>query len=185
MAAPGWDPLIVVHAVAASYALGLGGVQVLRRKGDRPHRWIGRSWLVAMAVTVLSSFGVRTLTGGFSWLHGLSAFTAVTLTLGVLAIRRGDVRAHGRSMIGTYLGLLGAFVGVLVVPTRRIPELAVTEPLVLAVWAVCLVVTTAAFVVGVLALARPGARPSRAGPAPGTPPSPHAPARTAAPAARD
>jgi uncharacterized membrane protein len=152
---PGWDPLIVLHAVAASYALCLGAVQVLRRRrGDRAHRWIGRSWVAAMAVTVLSSFGVRTLTGGFSWLHALSAFTAVTLTLGVLAARRGDVRTHRGTMIGTYLGLLGAFVGVIVVPTRRIPELAVVQPLVLAIWAVSLAVTAAAFVVVAVALAR-------------------------------
>jgi uncharacterized membrane protein len=155
MTAPTWDPLVVVHAVAASYALALGAVQLLRRrKGDRPHRWIGRSWLAAMAITVLSSFGVRTLTGGFSWLHALSAFTAVTLTLGVLAARRGDVRAHRGNMIGTYLGLLGAFVGVIVVPTRRIPELAAAQPLVLAIWATSLAVTAGAFVVAVLVLTR-------------------------------
>jgi uncharacterized membrane protein len=155
MAAPAWDPLIVAHAVAASFALGLGAVQVLRRRrGDPAHRWIGRSWVAAMAATVLSSFGVRTLTGGFSWLHALSAFTAVMLVRGVLAARRHDVRAHGRAMIGTYLGLLGAFAGVLAVPTRRIPELAVAEPLVLGVWACSLAVTTAAFVVAVVAITR-------------------------------
>jgi uncharacterized membrane protein len=155
MAAPTWDPLIVVHAVAASYALGLGAVQLLRRRrGDRAHRWLGRSWVGAMAITVLSSFGVRTLTGGFSWLHALSAFTAVTLTLGVLAARRGDLRVHGANMIGTYLGLLGAFVGVIVVPSRRIPELAVAQPLVLTIWALSLAVTTASFATAVVVLAR-------------------------------
>jgi hypothetical protein len=57
-------------------------------------------------------------------------------------------------MIGTYLGLLGAFIGVIVVPTRRIPELAAAQPLVLAIWALSLAVTTAAFVTAIVALSR-------------------------------
>jgi uncharacterized membrane protein len=57
VAAPGWDPLILLHAAAASCARCLGAVQVLRRRrGDRAHRWIGRSWVAAMAITVLASF---------------------------------------------------------------------------------------------------------------------------------
>ncbi|TDT85929.1 putative membrane protein DUF2306 [Arthrobacter sp. AG258] len=80
-----------------------------------------------MYVVVLTSFGVRTIDGGFNWLHALSVLTFCTLTAGLLAIRKGNIKAHRSFMTGSYLGLLGAFVGVLSVPSRRIPQLAIHE----------------------------------------------------------
>lgn len=119
-----WNALIVIHALAASFAMVLGGVNVLRRKrGDRPHRTIGRTWLVLMYFTAFSSFWIQQLRpGSFSWIHGLSAFTIVTLSLGWWNARRGNVRAHAGNMIGTYAGLWGAFIGVAAVPSRLVPQ---------------------------------------------------------------
>jgi len=120
----GWTLLIATHAVAATLALVLGGANVLRRRrGDRPHRAIGRAWLVLMYFTALSSFWIQQLRPGhFSWIHALSAFTIVTLSLGLWNARRGRVRAHAGNMIGTYAGLWGALVGVVVVPSRLVPQ---------------------------------------------------------------
>ncbi|MDP9391094.1 MAG: hypothetical protein M3P89_06865 [Actinomycetota bacterium] len=57
-----------------------------RTRGDRAHRLVGRVWVVAMYWTVLSSFFIKQLDPGhFSWIHGLSAFTFLTLTLGTWA----------------------------------------------------------------------------------------------------
>ena len=79
-----WTLLISVHAVAASYALILGAVNLLRRnKGSAAHRVLGRIWAGAMYVVVLTSFGIRTIAGGFNWLHALSVLTFCTLTLGL------------------------------------------------------------------------------------------------------
>ena len=45
-----WNLLIVTHAFAASFAMVFGAVNVVRRRrGDRPHRTIGRIWLVLMS----------------------------------------------------------------------------------------------------------------------------------------
>ena len=120
----GWTPLIVVHAVAATLAMVLGAVNLFRRRrGDRPHRVIGRTWIVAMFLTALTSFGIQELRPGrFSWIHALSVLTLVTLTLGLWNARKGRVAAHAGNMIGTYLGLMGAFTGVVVVPDRLIPQ---------------------------------------------------------------
>ena len=119
-----WNALIVVHALAASFALVFGAVNIVRRrKGDPPHRAIGRLWLGCMYFTATSSFWIQQLRpGSFSWIHGLSAFTIVTLSLGLWNARRGRVRAHAGNMIGTYLGLWGAFAGVVVVPSRLVPQ---------------------------------------------------------------
>jgi uncharacterized membrane protein len=119
-----WTLLIATHAVSATLALVLGGANVLRRRrGDRPHRTIGRAWLVLMYFTALSSFWIQQLRPGhFSWIHALSAFTILTLGLGLWNARRGRVRAHAGNMIGTYAGLWGALVGVAVVPSRLVPQ---------------------------------------------------------------
>lgn len=147
---PTWTLLIAVHAICAIYALFFGAIQLLRRKGDRPHRILGRIWISTMAVALVTSFGILTISGTFGVLHALSLFTASTITIGVIQARRGRIRSHRAFMIGSYLGLLGAFVGVLAVPTRRIPELAVHEPWLLALFVAVVVASTAMTVVGVV-----------------------------------
>jgi uncharacterized membrane protein len=119
-----WSVLVATHTVGASLAMVLGAVQVARRRrGDRPHRAIGRVWLVLMYFTALSSFWIQQIRpGSFSWIHALSAFTLVTLTLGLANARRGNIRGHAGNMIGTYAGLWGAFIGVVAVPDRLVPQ---------------------------------------------------------------
>jgi uncharacterized membrane protein len=119
-----WTPLVVIHAIAASLAMVIGIAQILRRRrGDRPHRAIGWTWVVLMYFTAGSSFFIRMIRpGSFSWIHALSALTIVTLTLGLWNARRGRPAAHAGNMIGTYLGLVGAFVGVVAVPSRLVPQ---------------------------------------------------------------
>jgi uncharacterized membrane protein len=119
-----WTVLIGTHAFAASFAMVLGAVNLLRRKrGDLPHRTIGRVWLVLMYFTAGSSFFIQQIRpGNFSWIHALSAFTIVTLSLGLWNVRRGNIPGHAGNMIGTYLGLIGAFIGVVAVPSRLVPQ---------------------------------------------------------------
>lgn len=111
----------------------LGAHQVVRRrKGDLLHRRIGRLWLADMYWVAVSSFGIRRLEhGSFSWIHGLSLWTILSLTLALVAARRGDVRAHRRWATGSYLGLLGAGIAASAVPARLLPQTAVQEPWVL------------------------------------------------------
>jgi uncharacterized membrane protein len=148
-------PLVAAHASVASLALVLGAWQLLRRpRGDRAHRRVGRVWVVAMYWTVLSSFFITELEPGrFSWIHGLSALTFVTLTIGTWAAVLGHVALHRQFMTGSYLGLIGAFVGAVAVPSRDIPQLLVHRPLVLAVAVVAVAVAGATTV----ALCRAGA----------------------------
>ena len=150
-----WSALIVIHAVCASYALLFGLVQLLRRKGDRPHRILGWVWVGTMAVALVTSFGILTISGSFGILHGLSLFTSGTIAVGVIQARRRRIRSHRAFMIGSYLGLLGAFVGVLAVPARRIPQLAIHEPWLLGVFVLIVAASTAMTVLGVLWARRP------------------------------
>lgn len=143
---PIWTLLIAVHAAAASYALLFGAVNLLRRKGDRAHRILGRIWVIAMYAVVLTSFGVRTIDGGFNLLRGLSALTFCTLTVGLWAAVNGNVRAHRGFMVGSYFGLVGAFIGVVIVPSRRIPQLAIHDLPLLLILLAGLFATTAAII---------------------------------------
>jgi uncharacterized membrane protein len=148
-----WTILISLHALAASYSLIFGAVNLLRRnKGGSVHRIIGRIWAAAMYVVVLTSFGIRTIDGGFNWLHALSVLTFCTLTAGLWAIWKRNIRAHRSFMTGSYFGLIGAFVGVLVVPSRRIPQLAIHELPLLGLLVLVLLSTAALTVIGVAQL---------------------------------
>lgn len=143
--------VIPLHAAGATVALLLGACNLLRRtRGDRAHRLAGRVWVAAMYWTILSSFAIRSLNPGhFSWIHGLSAFTFVTLTVGLWAALTGRVRTHRRFMTGSYLGLLGAFAGAVAVPARHIPQWIVHRPVPLALGALgCALVAAAVILAG-------------------------------------
>ena len=148
-----WTFLIAVHAIAAGYALIFGAVNLLRRnKGTSAHKILGRIWAGSMYVVVLSSFGIRTIDGGFNWLHALSALTFCTLTLGLWAVHKGNIASHQRFMTGSYFGLVGAFIGVVAVPERRLPQMAVHDIAGLALWVAALALTAGLTVAGLAQL---------------------------------
>lgn len=147
------SPVIPVHAVAATVVIALGPVNLLRRRRDLAHRRIGRVWLVAMAVTCLSAFAIHP--HGFNWLHGLAAFTLLTVGLAVVHIRRGNISGHRGNMIGAYVGTLIAFGFAALAPGRLISRVAVDNPAGL-LGATALILACCA-AVATLALRRPAA----------------------------
>ncbi|VVE15546.1 DUF2306 domain-containing protein [Pandoraea anhela] len=113
--------MVGVHLGAALAAVIVGGGVLWARKGTARHRWFGRLWAAAMVATAATSFGIRELgKGHLSWLHALSAYVLVSLVLAVLAIRRGNVRAHRRQMAGLYAGLVIAGVAAVAMPGRTL-----------------------------------------------------------------
>lgn len=122
------DIFIPVHAIAASTVVLLGPVQFIRRPKDHAHRYIGRSWVIAMYLTCVSGMFIYSINGSFTVFHALAIFTFGTTTLGVLAIRRGNVRRHVGNMVGSWAGACGAGVFAVVIPQRAIPQVAVHHP---------------------------------------------------------
>jgi uncharacterized membrane protein len=122
-----WNVLLISHVVAALYALAIGPIQILRPRRDHIHRTMGYLWVAAMYYVCFSSFGIVT-EGHFTWLHGLSAFTIITVTLGLVSAIRRNIPAHRGNMIGSYVGILVAFCFAVGVPGRSIPQLLVSDP---------------------------------------------------------
>ncbi|VVE81233.1 DUF2306 domain-containing protein [Pandoraea sputorum] len=113
--------IVAIHVAVAAAAVLLGAGILLMRRGTPRHRWAGRLWVSAMTATAATSFGIRELGhGNFSWLHALSVYVLVGLALAVLAIRRGDVMAHRRQMMGLFTGLVIAGVAAGAVPGRTL-----------------------------------------------------------------
>lgn len=104
-----------LHLYASLIALGLGAILLLAPKGTVPHRIMGSTWVLVMALSALSSFwfggGVLPLIGHFGPIHLLSLWVLVALAVAVVAILKGRVEQHRGWMVGAYLGLVGAFVG--------------------------------------------------------------------------
>lgn len=119
-----WTLLIAVHALCASLALLLGAFQLVRRrKGDRWHVLVGRVWTLSLLATSFSSFWIGGYATFMEWfLKVLAVASIVSVTIGWRAARRKDAVTHAACMAGAYVGLLGAFVGVTVMPERRIPS---------------------------------------------------------------
>lgn len=94
-----------LHILAALTALIVGTVLMLRPKGRGLHKVLGWSWVVAMAMTAISSFFLIGLNGDFfSLIHILSGWTLVALPMGIYAIRNQKVDAHRRALTGTFYG---------------------------------------------------------------------------------
>ena len=96
---------IKLHVAAAVSAFLIGLIILLRPKGTGFHKTLGWSWVVAMAATAISSFFITGLNGhNLSIIHLISGWTVVALPMALVAIRRGNVQAHRRTMTGLYVG---------------------------------------------------------------------------------
>jgi uncharacterized membrane protein len=111
------SPWMMVHLSAILPALPLGAVMLLRRKGDRVHRLLGRIWAALMMVAAAASFGIHGMMGHLSPIHILSAITLVGIPRAIWDARQGRIARHRRTMTIVYASLIVA--GYLtLIPTR-------------------------------------------------------------------
>lgn len=102
---------IQVHVVAVMLALIIGLLQLVLKRGTSSHRAMGWIWVVAMAVTAISSFFIHQirLVGAWSPIHILSVVTLVYLVLAIQVARQGNMQRHGMIMEWLFLfALIGA-----------------------------------------------------------------------------
>ena len=101
---------LMLHITAGSTALLIGPFQLwsgLRNRFRRAHRWTGRVYMTAMALSVSAAIALA-LTPSYGWIYGLGlgllafAWTA-TCSVAFYAIRRGNIALHRRWMIRAYV----------------------------------------------------------------------------------
>jgi uncharacterized membrane protein len=104
---------IWAHLATITAALVLTPVMLLRRRGDRLHRILGRIWILCMLATALITFAIRGLNhGGLSPIHVLSAFVIIQAPLAGWYAYKHNIRAHRmtiRGITGGALLIAGAF----------------------------------------------------------------------------
>ncbi|MEO0983244.1 MAG: DUF2306 domain-containing protein [Pseudomonadota bacterium] len=101
------ETALKIHVGSAIGAFFLGLAIMLAPKGVGLHKQMGWTWVALMAATAISSFWLTGLAGGgFSPIHGLSAWVVIGLPMGLAAIRRRNVKAHSRHMTGMFMGAM-------------------------------------------------------------------------------
>lgn len=126
MTAPG-DPMDLgtAHVLAASVALTLGLVVLVRRKGDPWHVRLGRLYVVAILAVAVPALFVYNITGRPGPFHVLAIVSLLTTALGWLSVRRGGrsragVAAHATFMAWSWVGVVTA--GLAQAANHRWPE---------------------------------------------------------------
>lgn len=101
-------PLIAVHAGSAILALVLGAIVLWGPKGTARHKLLGRIWVGVMVLTAGSSAFIpsfQPVIGPFGFIHLFTVWTAVTLPMAIIQVRKGDIDGHRNMMTGLYIGL--------------------------------------------------------------------------------
>lgn len=116
--------LLALHVFAAIWALITGTIQLIAHKGTVQHKFIGHSWMLAMVIVAVSSFGIRGFTpivGTLSIIHFLSIWVLICVAASIYFARIGNIKRHKGFAKGAFFGLIGAGIGTLA-PGRLMNE---------------------------------------------------------------
>ena len=92
---------LIIHLATILPALLLGAYVLIRRKGDRRHKLLGKIWIALMVTTAIS---VLWLGESWSFIHLFSLLVFISIPRAIWAIRSGNVIGHQRAMQGMYIG---------------------------------------------------------------------------------
>lgn len=109
------SPLGALHFMCAVGALFLGPYIIMRPKGTKTHRWLGRIWAAMMIVIIFSALSMYDMTGYPNLFHFFALVSLVTLCRALWAIwsykrtkNPKRLNAHQHSMVWAYFGLFMA-----------------------------------------------------------------------------
>ena len=158
---------ILLHTALGVAALGFGVTLAVRRKGTAVHKWLGRSYALAMLALCLSSLAIPSEVGPtwgrFGVFHAIAVAGVVYLALGVAPVLwRGNVREwyqrHLYFTLWSFVGLLMATFSHVYEPVAR----ALMSPVGLsqqtAIWVTAVLVWGVPMVLGTVFIERLKAR---------------------------
>ena len=95
---------IPLHAIIAIFAIVVGGVQLVLKKGTSLHKFMGRVWVGLMLIVSFTSFFIHELNiwGKYSPIHLLSIWVIICVVLGIYFARIGKIKRHKIFMVYTY-----------------------------------------------------------------------------------
>ena len=96
---------VIIHVATVLPAIPLGGWLLLAKKGTPLHRQLGKLWLALMLITATSAIFIQS-SGGFSFIHLFVPITFHAAWKTIATARRGDIQAHKRHLVFTYLTAL-------------------------------------------------------------------------------
>ena len=104
-----YTQLAYLHLATVLPAFAIGAFQLLRRKGTRIHKLLGKIYMVLMLATGLITLVMPAKVGPqllnhFGFIHVFSLLTLLNVPIAYVAIRCGNVRAHRAAMISLYIG---------------------------------------------------------------------------------
>ncbi|MEE3154449.1 MAG: DUF2306 domain-containing protein [Pseudomonadota bacterium] len=109
---------IAIHVVAVLPAIPLGAYVLLARKGDARHKQLGKIWLALMLLTAFSAIFI-TSGGGYGPIHVFIPLTIFSAWRSVATARRGNIPAHKRQLVFTYVtGLVFPGLAAFLLPGR-------------------------------------------------------------------
>ena len=88
------SPAAMLHIGISFLALPLTVVQLARRKGTRPHQFIGYAWCGLLLAGAFVSFFIHELTGGFSPPHLFAIMTVIVVPWIIYAARTRRRKTH-------------------------------------------------------------------------------------------
>lgn len=101
--------LAYLHLATVVPCFLIGGWVLARRKGTAVHKRLGRIYAVLMLFTAVATLAMPAavgpaVLGHFGFIHLFSVLVLVSVPLAVVAIRKGNRRAHIGHMLGVYFG---------------------------------------------------------------------------------
>ncbi len=100
---------LILHLATVLPAIPLGIFILLRRKGDRLHKILGRVWMGLMLFTAVDTLFIHSINHsdtffGLSPIHFFSFLTIWSVPYSVFNAMRGNIEAHRRSVTGLFIG---------------------------------------------------------------------------------
>lgn len=106
-----YETLMFLHLYTVVPCVFIGGFLLIIKKGTRIHKRLGRIYMILMLFTAIVTLFMPSAIGGrilnhFGWIHLFSIVTLWAIPRAYLAIKKGNVGSHKRTMILLYFGAI-------------------------------------------------------------------------------